>query len=270
MLYLAEYTDIGSAGRGAVPIPMEPAIASQTIEVSASSAQSTPFDPATCLVSLVADEDIMLAVGKDPDAARGRIVKAGVEKVISIPAGSGLKVAVMAANSGSVTGMDSLESLVKLLASPDDAQKQYAVMKSNADKMAAVAADLRKDTEENRAIHDQLVQATQEALAAKAAAEQAAGDVAVRESALDRDMADHADKVKADEASATILSDALDAKILELSGWEASINKKDGDLSLLAANLDAREKELKAREDAAAALQADYEARVAKFKALAS
>lgn len=267
MLYLAEYTDIGSTGRGSVPIPMEPAVATQVLDVTAGVVVSAAFQPTTCIVSLVADEDCMIAVGKDPSGAQSKL-RAGVEKLISVPAGAGLKVAVTAANITKTGNMDSLESLIKLLASPADAQKQYAIMQTNIDKMGAAAANLRKDSEENQTIRDQLVQSTSEALAAKAAADKAAADVAAREAALDRDTSDYADKAKADRFDADQRAKVLNEREADLTANLASLNKRGSDLADRAASLDAKEKDLKAREDAAAAIQSDYEARIARFKAL--
>lgn len=272
MLYIAEYSDVGSTQRGALAIPLEPALGTQTVEVTAGSVQSAAFEPLTCILTLLSDEDCMYAVGKDPNALDGgsKLI-AKREKVITIPAGQGLKIAVTAANVRSVSkmdNMDSLEALVKLLAFPADAKTQYDLMAANVAKMNESADALRKASEENAAIRDQLIVATNDALAAKAVADVAAGDVAKRENALDVDMADHAAQVAADKAAADQRGKVLDQRETDLNANAVAVNKRDNELADLAVSLDEREKALADREAAAAALQADYEARLAKLKAL--
>lgn len=269
MLYLSEYSDVGSTTRGAIAIPLEPALETHVLEVSAGNVQSATFEPQTCVITLLSDEDCLYKIGKDPDATDGgNKLIAKTEKVITVQAGSDLKIAVTAANSGSVTGMDSLESLLKLLASPADAQKQFAAMKTNTDKMTAAAKDLRAAGAENKVINDQLVVATEDALNAKAVADKAAADVAAREAALDKDMQDHADKAKADLAAAYERAKALGAREAQLTASLADLNKRGTEMADLAASMDAKAKELADRETAVAASQADYEARIAKLKAL--
>lgn len=273
MLYLAEYTDIGSTGRGSIAIPLEPALKTQVFEVTAGSVQSETFAPGTCVITLLSDEDCMFKIGADPNAMDGgNKLIAKTEKVIAVQVGAGLRIAVTAANVRSVSkmdNMDSLEALVKLLASPADAKTQYDLMAANVAKMNDSADALRKASEESAAIRDQLILATNDAHAAKAVADVAAGDVAKRENALDQDWKDHAAQVAVDKAAADERAKVLAAQEATVASGNDLLNKRGTELTDLAASLDAREKALADREAAAAALQTDYEARLAKLKALA-
>jgi hypothetical protein len=271
MLYIAEYSDIGSTTRGSIAIPLEPPIGEQALDVTPNSGQSTAFKPGTCIVKLLSDEDCMIDIGVTPDATNSaRKLTAGNERTVSVPAGMNFKIAVMASNTGSVTGMDSLESLMKLLASPTDAQKQFAVLQDNVAKMTAAAKDLRAAAAESKTARDQMVQATQDAASAKATTDKAAADVAVREAAFDKDSQDHADKVAADKAASDARSKVLDQREAALASNQADLDKKAAALTATSVELDAREKDLVTRENAVAASQADYEARIGKLKALAS
>lgn len=268
-LYLAEYSDVGSTQRGALAIPLEPPQGEQVIDIGPNSVQSEAFKPATCIVKLVSDEDCVIEIGSDPDATNAvRKLLTGKPETISVTVGSKFKVAVVAVNSGSVTEMDSLGSLLKLLASPADAQKQFAVLQANADKMTSAAKDLRAAGAENKTIHDQLVQATQDALTAKDEANRAAADAAARQAALDKASQNQADKIAADKVAASEQAEQLAARETELAANIAALDKKAGDIAAMANTLDTREKDLTARETAVAASQADYEARIAKLKAL--
>lgn len=269
MLYIAGYSDIGSTTRGSIPIPLEPPLSEQAIEVGPVSVRSAEFEPDICIVKLLSDEDCVIDIGDNPDASNGaRKLMAGKEQVISVPMGKGFKVAVASANTGSVTGMDSLESLLKVLASPADAKSQFAAMKDKTDKLTAAAKEFQAASAEHKTINDQLVQATADALAAKADAAKAAADVVDREARLDKDARDQADKVIADKAAADARANELDAREAALTTSLADLNKKVSDLADLAGNLDARAKDLMAREEAVAASEADYESRIAKLKAL--
>lgn len=274
MLYLSEYSDVGSTTRGAIAIPLEPALETHVLEVSAGNVQSATFEPQTCVVTLLSDEDCVFKIGKDPDALDGgNKLIAKTEKVIAVQAGLGLKIAVTAANVRSVSkmdNMDSLEALVKLLASPADAKKQFDLMAANVAKMNESADALRKVSEENATIRDQLIVATNDALAAKATADVAAGDVAKRENALAHDLNEHADRVAIDKAAADARTAALDQRESDMSASITVVSKKTTELADLVASLDARERALTEREAKASALQADYETRVAKLKAIAA
>lgn len=274
MLHVAEYSDVGSTTRGATAIPLEPALDTQTLEITAGSVQSATFEPATCVITLLSDEDCMFKIGRDPNALDGgNKLIAKIEKTITVIAGSGMKIAVTAANVRSVSkmdNMDSLEALVKLLASPADAKTQFDLMAANVAKMNDSAAELRKASEEAAATRDQALQAANDAAAAKAVADVAAGDVAKRENALDQDMKDHADKVAADKADADARRQELDRGSASIAADFIAVNKRADELNALLANIQAREKELTDREAAVAADKADYEARIAKLKAIAA
>lgn len=269
MLYIAEYIDIGQTTRGSIAIPLEPPVGEQAIEAGPNSVQSAAFKADTCIVRLSADEDCMIDIGGNPDATNSvRKLIAGKGQIITVPMGKGFKVAVVAAQSGSVTGMDGLESLLKLVASPADAAKQFATLQDNTAKMTAAAADLRSAGTEDRKMKDDLAKATQDALDAKGVADKAMAAVAAREAAFDKDAQDHADKVKADLAEVDARSKALDDRVTAAAEVAAVLNKRGTDLADLAANLEARSVELDAREASMTAAQADYEARIAKLKAL--
>lgn len=270
MLYIAEYFDVGSTGRGSLPIPLEPPAAEQELAVGPRSVQSEPFRKDTCLVKLMSDEDCLIAIGDDPDATNSiRKLRAGDEKIIAVQAKQ--RIAVIASpNVRSVSGMDSLESLLVLMASPADGQKQFAALKEYTDTLTAAAADLKSSTAEDRAIRDQLVQATKDALASKADAAKAIEELSNREAALDRDAKDQADKAASDKAALDARSNELDAKAAELAASAADMSRKGNGLADLAGSLDERERELAAKQAALDAAQADFDGRMAKLKALAT
>src|SRR4051794_21442065 len=130
-LYLGEYSEIGTTARGSIPIPLEPPIKEQSIDLAATSRQSKPFSPNTCLVKLIADVDCVIQIGGDPDATNSvRHLPAGREQLLSIVPGSNLKIAAVAAGTSSMS--DSLSSFLQVVANPAAAQKTMAGLKAQA------------------------------------------------------------------------------------------------------------------------------------------
>ena len=141
-LSIIEYSDVGSTQRGPVPVPLEPPNNVQTIEVGATSVVSDPMSPSTVIIKLQSDQEAMFDVGPEPDASNSaRKLLAGVEKTIAIPPGKGMRIAVRASGSIPVSGMDSLEGLLKLVSSPAEVKKQIdALSKATAKHDAAAKA----------------------------------------------------------------------------------------------------------------------------------
>lgn len=274
MLYVSEYTDMGSTPRGSSSIPLEPPVRKQAVAVTAGSVLSEPFQTDTCIVSLLSDEDCLFDIGSSPDAtANVSKLMAGIEKIVSVPASKGFRVAVTAADLKSIAKMDqmdSFESLVKLLAFPDQAQQHFAVMADHVARMNASAKELRDASAENKTVRDQLIQSTEDATKAWEDATKAKADIADRERTFDKDAADQAAKVKADQATLDERAKALEAREAEIIAGVASVNKKAAELASRSNELDTREADLALRVGAADAAKADYEARIAKLKALAA
>jgi hypothetical protein len=122
-LAILEYRDIGSTARGPVPIPLEPAIAEHAIDLGAVSKQSRPFHPETVLLKLTADADCKISIAPDPDATNSvRHLAAGRDQILAIVPNSKLKIAAIAAGSGSSMS-DSLGAFMTIIADPVAAQK---------------------------------------------------------------------------------------------------------------------------------------------------
>jgi len=144
-LSICEYSDIGSTARGSIPIPLEPPIAEQSIEVGQISKQSKQFAPDTCLVKLIGDADCIIAIGENPDAADSvRHLAAGREQILSVVAGSNLKIAVIGKGSGSMS--DALGAFLQVVANPVATQKAMAGLKTQAALIDTAAKNLRDAT----------------------------------------------------------------------------------------------------------------------------
>lgn len=147
-LSILEYRDIGSTGRGSVPIPLEPAIAEHAIELGAVSQQSRPFHPETCLVKLIASGDATIALGTDPDATNSsRHLPAGREQILAIVPNSKMKIAAIAA-AGSSNMSDSLGAFINVIANPTAAKKNLDALTKQAATIDTAAANLKAATAE--------------------------------------------------------------------------------------------------------------------------
>jgi hypothetical protein len=144
-LSICEYRDIGSTARGSIPIPLEPPISEQKIDLGLTSQQSKQLHPDTCLVKLIANADCVIAIGDDPDASNSvRHLAAGREQIISVVAGSNLKIAAVAAGSSSMS--DSLGAFLQVVANPAEAQKTLAALTKQATVIDTAAMNLRDAT----------------------------------------------------------------------------------------------------------------------------
>jgi hypothetical protein len=157
-LSIFEYSDVGSTQRGVVNIPLEPPVAIQTIDVGATSVVSDFVSNSTVIIKLQSDEDAVFDVGPEPDASSSaRKLVAGVETTIAIPPGKGMRIAVKASGSTSVSGMESLEGLLGLITSPTEVKKQLdALSKATAKHDASAKAS--KDALEALGHADNLAQ----------------------------------------------------------------------------------------------------------------
>lgn len=268
-LYIGEYCDIGTTSRGSIPIPLDPPLAEQAVEIAGQSKQSSALAADTCIVKLMSDADCSIAIGPDPDATNSvRFLAAGKEQIITVLAGSKQRIAVVASGSGSMS--DSLGAFLKIIASPAEAQKTLDSLSKQAGQIDASAQALRVATDGHKQAKAAADAATKTAADASALAASDAADLAKQKAALQADQDAHAAKVTSDANDA-------DAKAKDIADREAALrtsadalSRKSQRLDDTTAQLDAREKDISDREAAAVALKADYEARIAKLKALAS
>lgn len=268
-LYVGEYCDIGTTSRGSIPIPLDPPLAEQAVEISSQSKQSKTLAAETCIVKLVSDTDCSIAIGADPDATNSvRFLAAGKEQIITVTTGSKQRIAVVASGSGSMS--DSLGAFLKIIASPADAQKKLDSLTKQAGEIDASAQALRTATDghkQAKAAADDAAKAAADA-AAQAAAD--AADLAKQKAVFLADQDAYAAKVKADADLAAAAAKDIANRETALRASADALNRKSARLDDTTIQLDAREKDISDREAAAVALKADYEARIVKLKALAS
>lgn len=277
MLYIGEYADIGSAGRGSVPIPQEPPQHEQKLEIGPSPEVSVVLAASTCLVRLIADADCAIAIGVDPDPTHSaRVIRAGSEALIAVVPGSDMCIAVIAAGNrsvstdrSSVSGYDSLSALLQVIASPTEAKTQLDALVAQAEKVDAAAADLRKETADNRTSRDDLIAATNAAQTAQAEAKAAKQEAIIASAKVARESAE------LDAKMATFKMDS-DARTADQDKRETAIgvslenmNSKQRDLADKESQLSQREADLAEAMAALTASQAAYTSRMTKLKELA-
>lgn len=144
-LSILEYNDVGSTSRGALNLPLEPPTAQQSIDIGPTSSVSDGLNSDTCILKVQSEVDCFISVGVDADASNsGRILRAGKSELLGVKPGSGVKVAVIATagGAGSVSGMDSLEGLLALIANPKALAKQIAALTAATSKHEAAAKEL--------------------------------------------------------------------------------------------------------------------------------
>jgi hypothetical protein len=97
-LFLTEYSRISSdLGSNGIAAAQEPAVAEQTITVTAGSQQSEPFNAQTAFVMVHAQEAACLKWGTNPTAVTtAQRIAAGETRFVGVPAGAGFRVAVIA------------------------------------------------------------------------------------------------------------------------------------------------------------------------------
>lgn len=265
---ILEYSDAGSTPRGAIDIPLEPPSRIQTVEVGSDSIQSAAFDTETCIVKLVSDVDCVFDVGIDPDATNSfRSLLAGKEQTIVVTKGQDMKVAIK--SSSTASGMGTLEALIKLVTSPEDAKAQIMALADQTTKLDAAAAKLSETIAEDKAIKAEILKATAEISDRQLAIEKTASGLAAMQAGIDKAKSDH-------ETSVAAFTEHSDAKTAELNQREAELNEKDAalggkdiQLTALEARLAAREVGIAVHEEAVANLRADYTGKLAQLKELA-
>jgi hypothetical protein len=97
-LYITEHASQvrDAAGYLVQGTPAYPALAEQTVAISASSAASATLNASTTIVELVSDVVCSIAVAATPTAtATNRRLPANVPVQIGVPANSGFKIAVI-------------------------------------------------------------------------------------------------------------------------------------------------------------------------------
>jgi hypothetical protein len=101
LLWIAEFADVMHspvAGQNRLPIPLEPAIMFQGLTIQPDGNVSQPFRPETRLVRLHCDAECAVEFGTNPVAGPGKQrMTANQTEYKAVPAGGGLKVAVIAA-----------------------------------------------------------------------------------------------------------------------------------------------------------------------------
>lgn len=267
-LYIGEYSDIGSVGRGSVPIPQEPPHGEQAVDFSVTSKASDTLSDATCIVRLVSDDDCAISVGADPDATNSvRLVSANKEQLLTVVAGSKMKIAVVATG-GVASGFDSLDALLRIVTSPIDAKKQFDLLAVQAAKADAATKALRVASDADRMTKDDLDAATKKAEAAKAANDRSVADIAAAAAAAAAKEARRVTQVEADKTAAAARKADLDAQAVSLAALSDRLGLAFNKVDIAETDLAKRETELVNAKDALAIAQAGYEERVAKLKAL--
>ncbi len=97
-LYISEYSVVGSNPNGALAMPQEPAIASQTVTIGSGSASSNPFNVATQFLRLTTDATCSVSIGPAGSvtaAATSSRMAANQTEYRSVPRGAGFAVAVI-------------------------------------------------------------------------------------------------------------------------------------------------------------------------------
>jgi hypothetical protein len=266
-LFLGEYCDVGSTNRGSLAIPLEPPLAEQAVEIGNQSSQSKPLRADTCIVKLISDADCAIAIGSDPDATNSvRFLAAGKEQTIAVPPNSNLKVAVVASGSGSMS--DSLGAFLKIIASPEDAKKKLDELTKQAAVIDASAQSLRVATDAHKQAKADADAALRAASDAADKASQGQADLAKQQSQFEAQKDEYAAKLKADAAAADLAAKSLADRQAALASDQAELLKRSDNVAAAVSELDARAKDVADRERAADALKDDYEARIAKLKAL--
>lgn len=265
---ILEYSDAGSTPRGAIDIPLEPPSYIQTVEVGSDSIQSAAFDMDTCIVKLVSDVDCVFEVGLDPDATNSfRSLMAGKEQTIVVTKGQDMKVAIKASSTAS--GMGTLEALLKLITSPEDAKAQIMALSAQTSKLDAASAKLSQSIADDTALKADILKATVEINDRHLAIEKTASGLAAMQAGIDKAKDDH-------EVSVAAFTEHSDAKTAELNQREAELNEKDAalggqdiQLKALEARLAAREVSIAVNEEAVTNLRAEYAGKLAQLKELA-
>lgn len=97
VLYITEYALMGAAPNASPQMPMEPALASQTVAVGGASAQSAFLNIATRFVRLHSDVVCSVALGPAPTAtATAARMAANQTEYRAVPEGGSCRVAVIA------------------------------------------------------------------------------------------------------------------------------------------------------------------------------
>jgi hypothetical protein len=241
MLNVTEYSS-ALVLAGAAPIPAEPSMRSQTVEIESASSASEPFSTATRFIRVHTDRGCALKVGAAPVAtpADTRISAGGAEYFAVQP---GHRIAAVAIKEAQ--DMDSLTALLQVLADPKASQtraKELAVA-------AAVAA-----------------KAAAEAKAAAAAVDSARADITARETALKSAQ----QTLEAERAQLKADRGKVDSQSAQLQADSERLTAKAAELTKAAESITERERAIAAREKQVAAAEAGYSNRIAKLRELAS
>lgn len=95
-LYITEFGGLQSdPSSAAMPCPVLPSLANQSVVIGAASVQSTAVSAMTRLVRLLADSNCFVAAGVNPTATTQIALVAGVPEYFQVPAGQSFKVAVI-------------------------------------------------------------------------------------------------------------------------------------------------------------------------------
>lgn len=268
-LYLGEYSELGASGRGVIPFPQEPPIGEQSIDIGLTSTSSETLLDEAVIIRLVAEEDCAIAIGVDPDATTSvRFVPAGKEQLLTVAAGSKMKIAVVAAGSGGGSGFDSLGALLRVVTAPADVQKAMETLAAQTTKANDARKALKDATAANASSADAAAEAARRADKAKIDAEQAATAATAKLDQLALETAVYSDRAKAEEEAAAARKSELDKKASELNSLKASLEKSAQSLLDSKTDLDKKTSDLAIQQAAAQALAAEYDAKLAKLKAL--
>lgn len=100
VVYITEFEKLAredfGGPTGVVQTPLEPALANQTVAITASSVQSAQLNPQTRVIRIHTDAICHIDVGKDPNASTTkRRLPANAIEFIGIPPNTAFKIAVI-------------------------------------------------------------------------------------------------------------------------------------------------------------------------------
>ena len=262
MLRITEYAKLLNNN---LPIPVEPDLGSQVLEVGDMSVQSAAWPPGVSIIRVHAEEACALHFGPNPTAtADGVYMPQGATDYFAVQGGH--KVAVIGLGNKALGGANDLSNLLHALSDPKATKQQVDALSAKAADAAKASAALKKTTDDAQkataAAHAKQAEveariATFEKLRDEAT--QRDEQTKVASAALAGSVKAHEDRVKAWVKQQTAAEAAL-AK--ERADFKAMFDAWNVRVAGLAEDIKKRTDQLDKREAAIKAAEADLEERV--------
>jgi hypothetical protein len=252
---ISEYSAMLFLKGGQVPVPEEPSLRSQVLEIGDTSRASDPFSAGTKFIRVHTDEACALAFGSNPVATPSNArLSANTTELFAVQIGD--KVAVIGL--GNQAQGDSTFALLQVIADPKAAQTRMAELNaatiantkaaSDAKIVAVEAARASADLAKREA---QLVQRTEVLADTRATLDAQAAKLATDQEAL---------------ASRVAIAETENKRMID---FEKRLSTRDSELAARERTIVNREKQAAAREDALKVSEAGYANRMARLKELA-